>query len=166
MARVIKGERPACPRCGNKGTVKSGQSLGRQRYLCRSCHYQFTQPKLRGKPGSNRAMALAMYSWGLSLTAISKLLKVTVPTIHYWVQGFMDRNFLKPENAELVVVPLKDIQKIISTQHLDPAKPVVLVPVDDATGDVAGVVGFPAKAPVYSDAATQMACEFNAEMAE
>lgn len=148
MARTAKGERLACPRCGNPHTIKSGQSLGRQRYLCRSCHYQFTQPKLRAKPGNCRAMALAMYSWGLSLTAISKLLKVTVPTVHYWVQGFMDKEFLKPQNAELVTISLRELQKVLPSYNVNPAKPVVLVPVDDETGDVVGLVGLTAREPV------------------
>lgn len=147
MARVAKGERLPCPRCGNPHTVKYGQPLGRQRYLCRECHYMFTQQKLRGKPGNSRALALALYSLGLSLTAISKLLKVTVPTIHFWVQGFMDKNFLKPETAELVTIPLGELLKILPQYTADPSRPVVLVPIDDATGDVAGMVSIPAMEP-------------------
>lgn len=96
-------------------------------------------------------MAIAMFSWGLSLTDISKLLDVTVATIHYWVKGFMDSNYLKPQKAELVTIPLKDLQKMLSEYNIDPSKQVVLVPIDDNTGDVVGMVGLPGKGSVYRD---------------
>lgn len=144
MNSHAQAPKPQCPRCGDAHTVKSGLSMGKQRYMCRNCHYQFTQRKLHGKPGNCRAMAIAMYSWGLTQTDISRLLKVTVPTVHYWISGFMENNYLKPETAELVTISLNDIGKILPEGSINPMKPIVLVPVDEATGEIAGMIGLSA----------------------
>lgn len=59
----------------------------------------------------------------------------------------MENNYLRPETAELVTISLKDISKILPERILNPMKPIVLVPVDDATGEIAGMIGLPAKKP-------------------
>ena len=44
-----------CKRCGSTAYVKSGFVRGHQRYRCRDCGCNFTDPPKRGKPAAMKA---------------------------------------------------------------------------------------------------------------
>ena len=62
-----------CPRCQHIHFVKNGFVNAKQRYKCKSCHYQFTRKTPRGKPQTHKTLALLLYCHGISMNAISKL---------------------------------------------------------------------------------------------
>jgi transposase-like protein len=67
-----------CPQCGRGNVVKNGFVKGKQRFKCKSCQYQFTNPsKERGKPLWMKLEAVLLYMSGMSMNATAKLLGVS-----------------------------------------------------------------------------------------
>jgi transposase-like protein len=64
-----------CPKCGLVKTVKNGCHLGRQRHRCKDCGFQFTRATPKGRPASEKATAVLLYTLGLSLNSIARTLK-------------------------------------------------------------------------------------------
>src|SRR3954471_14784116 len=56
-----------CKRCGGEEHVKNGLMRGHQRYLCKSCGFNFTDTPPRGKPLALKAAAVLLYVSGLSV---------------------------------------------------------------------------------------------------
>ena len=81
---------PKCPKCHSPEIIKSGQHLGRQRYRCKGCGFQFTRTESRGRPASEKAMAVTLYTMGLSLNAIARLFKVSTPAVLRWIRLFAE----------------------------------------------------------------------------
>lgn len=91
-------EQVKCPKCGNSHTVKSGVVKGRQRFLCKACHYFFTV----FKDGKNIdpyyvIKALQLYIEGVSLREIERLIGVSHVSVMNWVKKYKVQ---APENME------------------------------------------------------------------
>lgn len=140
MGQSQTGKNPKCPRCNSEYVTKSGKPKGKQRYKCSACNYQFTLFEMRNKPGSLKAMALALHSYGVNQSKISELLGVTLPCVHYWLMEFRDRNFMNPEAADVEIIPVSSLQNLVSNKGTK--KRIVLVPVDDNTGKISGFINF------------------------
>jgi len=66
--------------------MKNGIHLGRQRYKCKQCGYQFTiDPDISQE---NISLALGMKFIGLSNQAISKFLDIDRCTVYRWIQKY------------------------------------------------------------------------------
>src|SRR5215211_769422 len=74
-----------CKRCGSAKQVKNGLMRSKQRYLCKGCGLNFTDTPPRGKPLALKATAVLLYVSGLSMNLTAKLLGVSTPTIHVWL---------------------------------------------------------------------------------
>lgn len=70
-----------CPRCCSVKFVKNGRHLEAQRYRCKPCGYQFTRKIPRGRPPEEKALAILLYTHGLSMNAVARLLGVTPPAV-------------------------------------------------------------------------------------
>ena len=75
-----------CPKCGNQHYVKTGFNHNKQRYKCKNYKHQYTQTK--DKNNTKRTLAFHLYTIGLSMNAIGRMLKVEPSTILYWVKKF------------------------------------------------------------------------------
>ena len=62
-----------CPKCGSTNKVKAGFIKDAQHYKCKDCSCQFTRSEPKGFPFRVRLMAILLYTHGLSLNAIAKL---------------------------------------------------------------------------------------------
>lgn len=58
-----------CPKCASERIVKNGRHLERQRFRCKDCGFQFTRDIPRGRPATEKAMAILLYTLGLSFRA-------------------------------------------------------------------------------------------------
>ncbi|MDX1921482.1 MAG: helix-turn-helix domain-containing protein [Candidatus Caenarcaniphilales bacterium] len=74
-----------CPKCTSKRMVKNGFTRGLQRYLCKDCGFNPTVENI-GYPPEIRAKALQMYLEGVSIRAISRIMKLGIATIISWIK--------------------------------------------------------------------------------
>jgi transposase-like protein len=102
-------ERPFCPRCGSVRVVKSGHARGRQRWLCRRCQYQFTRRDGYGTPDEVKQAAVTLYGFGLSLTAVGRLLGSCAQSVTQWVCAYGDRNYPKPEVEPVPIIEIDEM---------------------------------------------------------
>ena len=133
---------PACPKCSSSEVVKNGNHLGRQRYLCKSCRLQFTRTSARGRPASEKASAVLLYTLGLSLNCIARIFKVSTPAVLRWVRLFAEKTYEKPEPAEAVIVELDEMWHYLGSKKTNSGsgKLIVAVPVGSLTGNVGIVI--------------------------
>ena len=131
-----------CPKCQATQTVKNGRHLGRQRYRCKGCGFQFTRSTPRGRPASEKAMAITLYTLGLSLNSIARLFKVTAPAVLRWVRTFAEKTYEKPEPREAVVVELDEMWHYLRLKKTNYGygRLIVALPVSSLTGNVGVVI--------------------------
>jgi transposase len=77
-----------CPRCQYKDVIGYGSVKGKQRWQCKGCQYRFTRLSLQGKPAALKALAVALYGFGLSFNAIGFLFSVSGEAVRQWVRQF------------------------------------------------------------------------------
>jgi transposase len=107
---------PECPKCSSSNIVKNGFHLGRQRHRCKECGFQFTRVTPRGRPASEKATAVLLYTLGLSLNSIARMFKVSTPAVLRWVRGFAEKTYEKPEPREAVVVELDEMRHYLHSK--------------------------------------------------
>ena len=86
-----------CPKCLSDTHVKCGFVKEIQRYKCKQCGCQYTRQTRRGRPLSQKLMAVTLYVNGLSLNAIARLLDVSTPGVLDWVRKFAREHYEKPQ---------------------------------------------------------------------
>ena len=131
-----------CPKCSYSEVVKNGKHLGKQRYKCKSCRFQFTRTVARGRPASDKATAVLLYTLGLSLNCIARMFKVSTPAVLRWVRLFAEKTYVKPEPAEAVIVELDEMWHYLGSKKTNSGsgKLIVAVPVGSLTGNVGIVI--------------------------
>ena len=136
---------PECPKCQSSNTIKSGWHLGRQRHRCKGCGFQFTRSVPRGRPASEKAMAITLYTMGLSFNAIARLFKVSTPAVLQWVRNFAEKTYEKPEPREAVVVELDEMWHYLGSKKTNcgSGRLFAAVPVSSFTGNVGLVIKQP-----------------------
>lgn len=106
----------ACPKCHNEEVMKSGIVKGRQRYLCKQCHYNFTVLK-EGKNIDPYYVikALQLYIEGISYREIERILGISHVSVINWVKKY---NIHPPENCDYrpsyKVLDFKELQAFFS----------------------------------------------------
>lgn len=80
-----------CKNCDKNHIFKRGFSRGKQRYCCKDCGYHFVvgdKRNERGRPESQKALALLLYAFGKSsYETIAKLLKVSNVAVYKWIKA-------------------------------------------------------------------------------
>ena len=132
----------ACPKCSCTVVVKNGKHLGKQRYRCKSCGFQFTRTTARGRPASEKATAVLLYTLGLSFNCIARMLKVSTPAVLRWVRLFAEKTYEKPQPGEAVIVELDEMWHFLCSKKTNSGsgKLIVAVPVGSLTGNVGVVI--------------------------
>jgi transposase len=85
-----------CPKCSASRFVKNGFVKDIQRYKCKNCACQYTRPEARGRPLSQKLLAVTLYVHGLSLNALAKLFGISTPGMLDWVRTYARRHYEKP----------------------------------------------------------------------
>ena len=135
--------KPNCPKCHASTVDRNGKILGKQRYRCKECGFQFTRTTARGRPAHEKALAVTLYTtMGLSLSAIARLFHVSPPAVLRWVRNFAERIYEKPEPGEVVIVELDEMWHFLISKktNFGSGKPIVVIPVNSSTGNVEGVI--------------------------
>ena len=102
-------EKPPCPKCQSIEVVKNGKVQGKQRYKCKSCSLQFTRLTPRGRPAQEKAMAVTLYTLGLSIRAIARLIGVSPTAVLKWIKTFAKTHYEKPAPGDAIIVELDDM---------------------------------------------------------
>ena len=102
-------EKPPCPKCQSIEVVKNGKVQGKQRYKCKSCSLQFTRPTPRGRPAQEKAMAVTLYTLGLSIRAIARLIGVSPTAVLKWIKTFAKTHYEKPAPGDAIIVELDEM---------------------------------------------------------
>ena len=102
-------EKPPCPKCQSIEVVKNGKVQGKQRYKCKSCSLQFTRLTPRGRPAQEKAMAVTLYTLGLSLRAIARLIGVSPTAVLKWIKTFAKTHYEKPAPGDAIIVELDEM---------------------------------------------------------
>lgn len=74
-----------CFKCGGEKIVKNGVVFGWQRYKCKGCGYQFTKTAPAGKPMHVKMLAHSLYSAGMSMRHIARVIGVTPQSVSRWI---------------------------------------------------------------------------------
>ena len=102
-------EKPPCPKCQSIEVVKNGKVQGKQRYKCKSCSLQFTRLTPRGRPAQEKAMAVTLYTLGLSIRAIARLIGVSPTAVLKWIKTFAKTHYAKPAPGDAIIVELDEM---------------------------------------------------------
>ena len=77
----------ACPHCGSNWMRKDGHSRGKQTYRCGDCQHRHTPAGNRHYyPESVKRQAVAMYSEGMSMSAVARSMGVSLSAVFTWVK--------------------------------------------------------------------------------
>ena len=130
-----------CRKCGSQESVKNGKHLGRQRYKCKGCGFQFTQEQPRGKDVETKCLSIILYVNGLSFRAIAKIVKVSHKAVYDWVKAFGLETYEKPTPVGPVVVELDEMWHYLHAKKTNTGygKRIVALQVNSSTGKVEGV---------------------------
>lgn len=66
--------------------TKNGNIHGEQRYYCKACPDNFVNKPRRGRPATQKAMAVLLYNWGVSINAIARLFELSPTTVLKWIR--------------------------------------------------------------------------------
>ena len=102
-------EKPPCTKCQSIEVVKNGKVQGKQRYKCKSCSLQFTRLTPRGRPAQEKAMAVTLYTLGLSIRAIARLIGVSPTAVLKWIKTFAKTHYEKPAPGDAIIVELDEM---------------------------------------------------------
>ena len=107
-----------CPKCDYSIGVKNGSVKGVQRYRCKGCGCQYTREIPRGRPLRDKLLAVTLYTHGLSLNAIGKLLGVSTPGILDWVRRYARKHYTKLEpQGDAVILELDEMWHYLGKKH-------------------------------------------------
>ena len=109
-------EKPPCPKCQSIEVVKNGKVQGKQRYKCKSCSLQFTRLTPRGRPAQEKAMAVTLYTLGLSIRAIARLIGVSPTAVLKWIKTFAKTHYEKPAPGDAIIVELDEIWQYLGSK--------------------------------------------------
>ena len=120
-------ERPSCPKCRTEAPNKNGQHLGKQRWKCRSCHFEFTRTEPKGKPYWMKELALRLYQNRMSLNGIAKLFHVSTPAVLAWVRQLAKQIIEKPEPEQIRVIELDEVWHFIDKKSENAGSGLLLI---------------------------------------
>jgi transposase-like protein len=104
-----------CPICDSEKFVKNGIQYGRQKYKCKSCGYQSTREESRHSH-KDIAMAVSLYSVGLSFRTIAQMFEVSPNTIYLWVKNFAEVHYQKPSPKGVIEVELDEMWHFVESK--------------------------------------------------
>lgn len=131
-------EKPPCPKCQSIEVVKNGKVQGKQKDKCNSCSLQFTRLTPRGRPAQEKAMAVTLYTQGLSIRAIARLIEVSPSAVLKWIKTFAKTHYEKPAPGDAILVELDEMWHYIKSKKTSYGygKPIVERLENSSTGSV------------------------------
>ncbi|MDR1397051.1 MAG: hypothetical protein LBJ14_04905 [Desulfarculales bacterium] len=131
-----------CRKCGNVQVVKNGHHLGKQRFKCKDCGFQFTRPDAKGKPPQTKCLAIILYVMGLSLRSIASIVNASPKAVLDWVRAFGAARYEKPIPKGEVTVELDEMWRFLTSKRINSGsgRHIVVLQVNSSTGNVEGAM--------------------------
>ena len=131
-----------CRKCGSQASVKNGQHLGRQRYKCKQCGFQYTLDHAKGKSLETKCLSIILYVNGLSFRSIASIVKVSPKAVYDWVKSFGLETYEKPKPVGDIVVELDEMWHFLTAKKTSfgSGKRIVVLQVNLSTGNVEGAI--------------------------
>ncbi len=101
-----------CPYCHSHTVIKNGSSYGVPKWKCKDCGRQTSFKPPRGEPLWKKETAVLLYTMGLSMNAIGKLLGVSTPSILNWIRAHAAAHAPRPHpepGDEVIVMELDEL---------------------------------------------------------
>lgn len=113
MACEVK--RVLCKRCRSERIIKNGFRDQKQCYLCRDCRHQFVSERGWHTPQEEKA-AVLLFCFGLSLTAIARVLLVHPSTVMRWVRKYAKDGDKKSAPQGEITVDLNELWHYVRSE--------------------------------------------------
>ena len=143
-----------CRRCSSSAVTKNGKIRGEQRYHCKICHYNFVDKPRRGRPTTQKALAIVLYNLGMSMNSIARLLDLSPPAVLKWIHSFAGSQATKPEPPDdgVIVVELDEMWHYLKKNPTNSGsgKLIVVIQANWLTGNV-GIVTKPLSNVCWND---------------
>ena len=99
---------------------------------------QFTRLTPRGRPAQEKAMAVTLYTLGLSIRAIARLIGVSPTAVLKWIKTFAKTHYEKPAPGDAILVELDEMWHYIKSKKTSYGygKPIVERLENSSTGSV------------------------------
>ena len=101
-----------CPYCQSERLSKNGSAYGVPKWKCKDCGRQTSFKPPRGEPLWKKETAVLLYTMGLSMNAIGKMLGVSTPSILNWIRAHAVMHAPRPQpepGAAVVVMELDEL---------------------------------------------------------
>ena len=103
------------------------KSKGKQRDKYKSCSLQFTRLIPRGRPAQEKAMTVTLYTQGLSIRVIARLIGVSPTAVLKWIKSFAKTHYEKTAPGDAICVELDEMwhylkSKVIAADKLYQSK--------------------------------------------
>ncbi len=109
-----------CPYCESRRLIKNGSSYGVPKWRCKDCGRQTSFKPPRGEPAWKKDTAVLLYTLGLSMNAIGKLLGVSTPSILNWIRAHATSQASRPQpepDEDVVVMELDELWHFIKKKE-------------------------------------------------
>lgn len=128
-----------CPKCASEQDCEEWKTLGASEISLQRLRFSFTRDTPRGRPATEKAMAILLYTLGLSFNAIARIYGVATSTVMRWVRDFAEKTYEKPSPGEAVIIELDEMWHYLHSKKTNygSGKLIVAIPVNSLTGNVA-----------------------------
>ena len=113
-----------CPKCTSTTLIKNGYVFGWQRYKCKKCGYQFTKEGGKGKPLNLILTCHGLFTFGLSMHQIARIIGVSVSTISRWIKKWHQTYLTDIGNNEIIYKT--NLENLKDCINIDPKEPLML----------------------------------------
>lgn len=106
----------SCLQCNSSNTRKNGLVRGKQRWLCKDCHRNFTLNNKRDKPQALRLLAISLVGLGLSFRAVALSLGLSPNTVCLWFKQFGELALLPEPEVPPEVIELDEMWHFVQSK--------------------------------------------------
>lgn len=107
-----------CPKCKSTQSKKNGFRRGKQSYKCKSCGTQYVaHPCSRAYSPEIKQTCIEMYLNGMGIRGISRVTKISHPTILNWIQEAGESLSDEPQDEEIPeITEIDELQTFVGNK--------------------------------------------------
>lgn len=125
-----------CPYCQSGKLVKNGSVFGVPKWKCKDCRRQTSLKPPRGEPMWKKETAVLLYTMGLAMNAIAKIMGVSTPAVLKWIRSHADQHAPRPQPAageDVVVMELDELWHFVQKKRTSSGSGWLLIAMENAS---------------------------------